>query len=148
MICKFRSLLSLKASRGLSSLKTEGSVFVRSAPGTRTLELAQPYEGNFITEDTLKSLSLHLKKIEDNHTVPLMIFASRSPNRFSDGFVRSSRGVAAKVVKAANALSLSISVTNKESIVVYSGSFDDTAYSTFAACKVSYLSVRLLVTSW
>lgn len=123
--------------RAFSSLKhADGPIFVRSAPGSRTFELAQPDEGNQITEDILKTLSQYIQKIEENYTVGVMMLASRSPDRFSDGLVRTSLGVPKETVKAANALSLTLSTMNKDSVAVYSGSFDDTAYSTFAACKV------------
>lgn len=138
MLCKFRPLLNIRTTKALSTLKNvDGPVFVRSAPGSRCLELGHPDDGNHITEDVLKTLSHHMQKLEENHTVGLMIMASRSPDRFSDGFPRTDKGVSKELVQAANALSVSISTMKKESLAVFSGAFDSTAYSTFAACKVS-----------
>jgi enoyl-CoA hydratase/carnithine racemase len=109
-------------------------------PGSRIIELTQPYLGNVITEDLLNSLNRTMKNYNDNKTIGAVMFVSNSPELFSIGTGKTvDNKTRLKLVQSINNFAVKISDFNKVTIAIYEGLVNSMGFSTFATSKVSIL---------
>jgi len=126
------------ASRYLSSVihPMSDPVFTTVYSGSRILELSEPEKSNKLSISTLGTLSSLIHKYDDNLVISALFFSSSSPEIFSNGIddidIRDNKELLFKEIKK---VIEAISRSTKETLAVFDGECDGTAYAIFSSSK-------------
>eukprot|EP00607_Mallomonas_marina_P010121 CAMPEP_0182419746 /NCGR_PEP_ID=MMETSP1167-20130531/4128_1 /TAXON_ID=2988 /ORGANISM="Mallomonas Sp, Strain CCMP3275" /LENGTH=423 /DNA_ID=CAMNT_0024594823 /DNA_START=181 /DNA_END=1452 /DNA_ORIENTATION=+ len=111
-------------------------VFTTVYSGSRILELSEPEKSNKLSISTLGTLSSLIHKYDDNLVISALFFSSSSPEIFSNGIddidIRDNKELLFKEIKK---VIEAISRSTKETLAVFDGECDGTAYAIFSSSK-------------